>query len=68
MLLSLVLAVATGLRCASRVLELMWAVWAQPGAVPRWETGRWWVLRLGYYKLTRPKVQAEDWVWLVDHT
>jgi len=66
--LSLVLEVATSLRCASRVLALFGAVWAQPGRVPRWETGRWWVLRVGYYKLTRPKEQAEDWVWLVDHT
>jgi hypothetical protein len=66
--LSLVLEVATSLRCASRVLELFWAVWAQPGTVPRWETGRWWVLRVGYYKLTRPKEQAEDWVWIIDHT
>jgi hypothetical protein len=23
---------------------------------------------VGYYKLTRPKAQAEDWVWIVDHT
>jgi len=27
-----------------------------------------WLLRLGYYKLTRAKEQAEDWVWIVDHT
>jgi hypothetical protein len=66
--LALVLSVATSLRCASRVLELVWAVWEQPGAVPTWETGRWWVLRVGYYKLTRPKTQAADWVWIVDHT
>lgn len=66
--LSLVLSVATSLRCASRVLELFWAVWEQPRAVPTWGTGRWWVLRLGYYNLTRPKEQAEDWVWIVDHT
>jgi hypothetical protein len=66
--LSLVLSVATSLRCASRVLELFGAVWEQSGAVPTWGTGRWWVLRLGYYKLTRPKEQAEDWVWIVDHT
>jgi hypothetical protein len=66
--LSLVLSVATSLRCASRVLGLFWAVWEQPGAVPTGGTGRWWVLRLGYYNLTRPKEQAEDWGWIVDHT
>jgi hypothetical protein len=36
--------------------------------VPRWHTGRLWLLRLGYYKLTRPKKQADDWVWIADHT
>jgi hypothetical protein len=66
--LALVLTVATGLRCASRVLALWGEVWEHPEAVPAWETGRWWVLRVGYYKLTRPKAQAADWVWIVDHT
>ncbi len=36
-------------------------------AVPSWSCGRLWLLRLGYYKLTREKEQAEDWVWIVDH-
>ena len=31
-------------------------------------TGRCWLLRLGLYELTRPKEQADDWVWIVDHT
>jgi hypothetical protein len=35
---------------------------------PAWCTGRLWLLRLGYYKLTRSKEVAEDWVWIVDHT
>lgn len=39
-----------------------------PLAVPTWYTGRLWLLRLGYYKLTRPKEQADDWVWIADHT
>lgn len=66
--LTLVLAAATSLRCASRGLALCGEAWEQPEAVPAWETGRWWILRMGYYKLTRPKEQAEDWVWIVDHT
>jgi len=36
-------------------------------AIPSWTCGRLWLLRLGYYKLTREKEQAEDWVWIVDH-
>jgi hypothetical protein len=39
-----------------------------PLACPSWFAGRLWLLRLGYYKLMRPKVQAEDWVWIIDHT
>jgi hypothetical protein len=23
---------------------------------------------IGYYKLTKPKEKAADWVWIVDHT
>jgi hypothetical protein len=26
-----------------------------------------WLLRLGYYKLTRAKEEGRDWVWIVDH-
>jgi hypothetical protein len=29
---------------------------------------RLWLLRLGLYQLTRPKQQADDWMWIVDHT
>jgi hypothetical protein len=25
-----------------------------------------WLLRLGYYKLTRPKEVGEDWVWIAE--
>ena len=27
-----------------------------------------WVLRLGLFMLSRPKEQASDWVWIIDHT
>ena len=29
---------------------------------------RLWLLRLGLYQLSRPKVRADDWMWIVDHT
>jgi hypothetical protein len=35
---------------------------------PSWYSGRLWLLRLGYYKLTRQKEIAKDWIWIVDHT
>ena len=66
--LALVLSAAVSLRGASRVLELWGTRGELPEAVPAWYTGRVWLLRVGYYKLTRPKEQAADWVWIIDHT
>lgn len=66
--ISLVLSAAASLRCASRVLEICGGVLELPEAAPSWYTGRLWLLRVGYYKLTRPKEQAPDWVWIVDQT
>lgn len=66
--IALVLSAAVSLRGASRVLELWGTVVELPGAAPAWYTGRLWLLRVGYSKLTRPKAQATDWVWIIDHT
>lgn len=65
---SLVLSAATSLRGASCVLTLIMTFFQLPLLSPSWFTGRLWLLRVGYYKLTRPKEAAEDWVWMVDHT
>ena len=37
-------------------------------SIPSWSSHRLWLLRVGYYKLTRPKEIADDWVWIVDFT
>jgi len=66
--LSLVLTAATSLRGAGRAMEVSAHVLGLALACPSWSAGRLWLLRLGYYKLTRPKEPAEDWVWIVDHT
>jgi len=65
---SLVLSDGAGLRCAGRVIERMASFLQFPLSSPAWHTGRLWILRLGYYKLMRPKERADDWVWIVDHT
>ena len=57
---SLVLASASSLRGASRAMDVSLAVFQLPYAAPSWCTGRLWLLRLGYYKLTRAKEQADD--------
>jgi hypothetical protein len=49
-------------------MALVMAFFRLPLLAPSWWAGRLWVLRLGYYKLTRPKEQAADWVWIVAHT
>lgn len=68
MFVSLVLMAATSLRGAGRAIEVSTRVLGLAFACPSWSTGRLWLLRLGYYKLTRPKPSAEDWVWIIDHT
>lgn len=38
------------------------------GEAPTAPCGRMWLLRIGLFEMQRPKVRAEDWVWIVDHT
>jgi hypothetical protein len=66
--LELVLSAGVSLRGASQTLSIVFAFFQLEVAVPTWQTGRLWLLRVGYYKLTRPKAGAEDWVWVLDHT
>jgi hypothetical protein len=56
------------LRGASRVLELLFAAGGLADHAPDWTTGRLWLQRLGHAKLTQPLPQADDWVWLIDHS
>jgi hypothetical protein len=64
---SLVLAAATSLRGAGRALAVMQACAGLVPWSPSWASTRLWLLRVGYYKLTRSKEEGEDWVWIVDH-
>ncbi len=64
----LVLSDGASLRCAERAIERMLASLQLSMHSPSWYAGRLWILRLGYYKLTRPKEHGDDWVWIVDHT
>jgi hypothetical protein len=64
----LVLQAGVSLRGAGRVLAVvplhLGLTWPQPD----WTTGRLWLMRVGYYKLTRPKERADDWAWFIDHS
>lgn len=63
----LVLHARTSMQAASRVMAWVAERFSLPVEAPHFTTGRLWLLRLGYYKLNRVKVHADDWVWLVDH-
>jgi mannitol/fructose-specific phosphotransferase system IIA component len=63
-----VLTSGSGLRAASKVIELITSFFSIPTSFPCWQAGRFWLMRLGYYKLHRPKERADDWVWIIDHT
>lgn len=65
--IKLVLEAANSLRGAAQAMEVMVTSLELELVCPTWSTGRLWLLRLGYYKLTREKVLADDWVWLVDY-
>lgn len=67
---TLVLSAAISLRGASQAIDLFCQVLPVPLPLAScsWTTGRFWLLRLGYYKLTRPKEHANDWVWIIDHS
>jgi len=64
----MVLEGCVAMRAAVRVAEILGELWELPLGAPHWSTVRLWLMRLGHYKLTRPKVQAADWVWLIDHS
>lgn len=52
---------------ACKVLKLVHPEKEKLGEIPHATTGRMWLLRFGLHKLQRPKVKADDWVWIVDH-
>ena len=63
-----VLHAGAALRCAAQIFGLLQDRLKLSLGSPHWSTGRLWMLRLGYYKLTRPKERSDDWVWLIDHS
>jgi hypothetical protein len=64
----LVLSAAASLRSATAVLQLLAPRLPLLEQVPCVNSGRGWLLRIGLFQLTREKPQAEDWVWIRDHT
>ena len=67
MSVSLVLTASTSMRGARKALEVFLSTLDFDCSIPSWTNGRLWLLRLGYYKLTRPKEKADDWIYVIDH-
>ena len=65
---SLVIDCGTSLRCAASVITVFGPAARHDETAPDWSTGRLWIMRVGLAALRRPKVVADDWVWLVDHS
>lgn len=65
--LTLVLRCAASLRCAAKILDVFGPL-AGCDTTPHWSTGRLWLLRIGLAALWLPKVIADDWVWMIDHS
>lgn len=66
--ISLVIHGSNGLRASNRSMEISAKIFGVNLSIPSWQTGRLWLMRLGYYKLNRPKIIADDWIWIIDHS
>lgn len=64
----LVVGSGASLRCAAQVLHWFALVTGLSHVAPDRSTGRSWLLRIGLATLERPKVIADDWAWMIDHS
>jgi hypothetical protein len=65
---SLVIDKGASFRCAAGALDLLNPPTSPEENSPVWSTGRLWLLRVGLAALLGPKLIAEDWVWMLDHS
>jgi len=49
---------------ASRILPLMFKFKQTPSI----NSGKSWILKLGYYNLTKELIKADDWIYITDVT
>jgi hypothetical protein len=66
--LALVLCTGTRLQRVADVLAMHWNWCRLEVTAASYYSVRLWLLRLGLYQLRRPKEQADDWMWIMDHT
>ena len=49
---------------ASKILPLMFKLKKPPSI----NSGKFWMLKLGYYNLTKELTKADDWIYIIDHS
>jgi hypothetical protein len=68
LLLQFIIFGGCSLHGASCVFKVLVSDFQLTEGIPCWTTCRLWLMRLGYYKLSRPKEKGADWIWIIDHT
>lgn len=66
--LGFVLQCRGSLRGSASAIGLVGSLLGQQNTLPSHTSVRAWLLRVGLHQLTRPLEQADDWIWIVDHT
>jgi hypothetical protein len=66
--LELVLRAGTRLKRVAAVLAMHRRWCGLDLRIASYYSVRLWLLRLGLFQLSRPKIQADDWIWIADHT
>lgn len=59
---------AVSLRGCGAIVRLLQKYLPTFHGAPAASTVQSWLLRIGLHELSRPKVNADDWIWIVDHT
>ena len=62
------LARTIGLRPAVTCLQIVFDWLGVTGRLPEWTTVRTWLMRVGVAAIEEPIEQADDWVWMADHS
>lgn len=57
-----------GLRAAQVVLRIVFEWLGLEQQIPNWSTIRGWMQRVGVAAIEEPVADADDWIWMVDHS
>ncbi len=57
-----------GLRASVNCLEIVFDWLGADAKLPDWTTVRTWMMRVGVAAIEEPIEQADDWIWMADHS